>query len=140
MEVLNKFISLSELEKWLLFKAVFLVLLIRFVTVMFPFNVIKNFLSNFKSDKNLYAGNRPLADRIRWAVDAVSNKIPFTKNCLVKSISIHLLLTNYGYESTMHFGAAKDHKDRLKAHAWIESEGKIFSSESELSYYTLLKP
>ena len=140
MNVLNKFIYISGLEKRLLFKAVFLVLLIRFITFIFPFNIIKSFLSNLKSDKNSHSANRPLADRIRWAVDAVSNKIPFTKNCLIKSMSIHLLLVNYGYESTMHFGAAKDNENRLKAHAWIESEGKVFSSESELGYYTLLKP
>lgn len=139
METLNKFISFPGLEKRLLLKATFLVLLVRFVTLIFPFNVIKSFLFNFKADKNPPVANRPSADRIRWAVDAVSNKIPFTKNCLIKSISIHLLLTDYGYESIVHFGVAKNNEDKFKAHAWIESEGKIFSSEPELGYYTPLK-
>ena len=140
MEALNKFRSLSEPEKRLLLKAVFLILLIRFIMVMIPFNIINGFIVNtFKPKKNPYVSNYPLADRIRWAVDAVSNKIPFAKNCLIKSMTIHILLTNYGYESTMHFGVAKDNEHRLKAQAWIESEGKVFSGESELGYYTLLK-
>ena len=140
MEALNKFKSLPKLEKKLLLKAVFLVLLIRLVIVILPFNIITGFISNiFKSKKSLRADSCPMADRVRWAVDAGSNSIPFTKNCLVKSIAIHILLRNYNYESIIHFGVRKDSKDILKAHAWVECEGEIFSSESEIKNYTPFK-
>jgi hypothetical protein len=140
METLNKFILLPNFEKKLLIKAIFLILLVRFVTFILPFGITKIFLLKSKAVKHGHILNPPSQDKIRWAVDAITNKIPFTKNCLVKSIVIHILFLNSGYESKINFGIMKNNNEKLNAHAWIESEGKIFSSEEGLYNYTLMQP
>jgi len=64
------------------------------------------------------------SNRIAWAVVVTSRYIPFTK-CLAQALVTQVLFAHYGYTSQLRIGVAKDGPERLKAHAWVESQGMI---------------
>jgi hypothetical protein len=76
------------------------------------------------------------ADRIAWAVEAVSRAIPGMKNCLVQAVAAEAMLIQAGYPCELRIGAAKKAPDELIAHAWVESEGRVVIGEFELDRYT----
>lgn len=139
MERLNKFLHLSINEQILLIKASVALATIRLTLLFLPLKILLSLVDkNVPNQKIFSKDNRPLINRIVWAVDTASNYIPKSGSCLPKSLAAKLLLAEYGYESNLHIGVAKNPEKRFEAHAWIESEGKIFFSESDSTYYTPL--
>lgn len=70
------------------------------------------------------AGRTPqTSPRIAWAVTVGARYIPGSK-CLVQALAGRKLLATYGILSAIHIGVAKDSKNWLNAHAWVEAEGK----------------
>jgi len=59
-------------------------------------------------------------------------------SCLTQALAAHLLLCRRGLTPQLHIGVAKDQRDRLIAHAWVESEGRIVVGGTDLQRYTPL--
>lgn len=76
------------------------------------------------------------ADRVVWAVEAVSRAIPGMKNCLVEAVAAEAMLVRAGHPCDLRIGAAKNGPGELIAHAWLESEGRVLIGEFELDRYT----
>jgi hypothetical protein len=50
-----------------------------------------------------------------------------------------ILFARYGFTAKLRIGVAKDGRERLKAHAWVESQGKIvIGNMQDLSRYKAL--
>lgn len=64
------------------------------------------------------------ADRIRWGVEVVSRRIP-AATCLTQALAARVLLARHGYPSELRIGVARDPGGRVRAHAWVECEGRI---------------
>jgi Transglutaminase-like superfamily len=77
-------------------------------------------------------------DRIVWAVETASRAIPGMKNCLVQAVAAEAMLIQAGYPCELRIGVAKNGADKLIAHAWVESEGRVVIGEFELDRYTPL--
>lgn len=76
------------------------------------------------------AGNRPGmrgagVDELRWAVEAVSRRVPWRVVCFQKGLALHLMLRRRGTPSLLHYGVGKDKEGELAAHVWISVEGEI---------------
>ena len=130
MKQLLKFLVLSQTQKFLLVKTIFLLLIVRLGLWILPFYVIQNFLAKLKrtiNDLNRIA----LADQIIWSVEAASNYLPLTKSCLVKSIVGQILLAQYGCKSNLCIGVRRNEKI-LDAHAWLEIEGEVVIGKTNL--------
>lgn len=60
-------------------------------------------------------------------------------SCLTQALAMLVLLNRFGHSSELRIGVVKNDADRLKAHAWVECEGKIvIGSRMDLSRYTVL--
>jgi hypothetical protein len=81
---------------------------------------------------------RPGSDRIAWAVQAASLRIPGAANCLVRAIACEYLLGRYGYASELKIGASRNEAGKFAAHAWLESEGRVVVGDFELERYVPL--
>ncbi len=125
MAKILKFIRLSYPERVVFFKAACLIVLVRLGFLMFSFKSVLNLIERIKFEGSGVTDTKRIdADRIAWSVVATSRYIPFTK-CLAQALVTQILFARYGYTSQLRIGVAKDGRERLKAHAWVESQGKI---------------
>ena len=80
---------------------------------------------------------KPGVDRLEWAVLAAGRFIPRT-TCLTQALTLHRLLSRYGYRSNVQFGIR--HADgRVAAHAWVEHDARfLLSKPPDIARYVRL--
>ena len=139
MRRILKFVRLPSTEQRVLVKSAFLLVEVRLSLFIFPFRTLLNLLERAKSESRVANNvNGMTSDRIAWAVVVASRYIPFTK-CLAQAIVTQILFARYGYTAQLHIGVAKDGRERLKAHAWVESQGRIVIGDlKDISRYSQL--
>ena len=76
-------------------------------------------------------------DKIGWAIQVVSRRVP-RASCLTQALAAQMILARYGYNSQLRVGVTRESPDGFRAHAWVESDGKIIVGAGELSDLTLL--
>lgn len=77
-------------------------------------------------------------EQITWAVAAAARRVPGA-SCLTQALAGTLLLAAAGHEATLRFGVTKD-EGRLRAHAWIESEGRTVLGDPRTDSFVPLPP
>ena len=78
--------------------------------------------------------------RTAASVRRVSRYVP-AATCLTQALATQFLLTRQGQVSSLRIGVTKTEAGEFKAHAWLESEGKIIIGGVEGSRrYTVLQP
>ena len=78
--------------------------------------------------------------KIGWAVQAVARRLPGKNACLVQALTAQAMLRRRGYPSDLRIGVAgRDPEGAIKAHAWVEYDGKVIVGEiADLSSYSVL--
>jgi len=121
MGTLGKVCRLNSGDRWLLFRAFLAVgsawLAVRF----FPPSLLLRGIS--EDIPFLFPRQPQTTGRIAWAITVAARCIPGSK-CLVQAIAGRNLLARCGVRSTIHIGVAKDSRNWLSAHAWVEAEGQ----------------
>jgi hypothetical protein len=74
--------------------------------------------------------------RAVWAVTAAARRVPGTK-CLPWALALRGLLLQAGIASELRIGVAPD-GDAIKAHAWVECDGTVFSWNEPVAGYSVL--
>jgi transglutaminase superfamily protein len=138
---MRSLLALPAKERRLLLTAFLVVLATRLALVILPSRVIIRVVARISSARR---GGRatglfpnPLstprgrstdkgrdARLITWAVERVSLRIPGA-TCLTQALSAHILLLKHGYPSQLCLGVARSDKGDFRAHAWLESEGRV---------------
>lgn len=124
---------------WLVFAcALGAVSLIRVALAIFPFAAVQMSL------RRLRAVDLPLVKSIPpevcvWAVKAAGRYVP-NATCLTQALALETIFALRGIEARIHFGAAKSADGRLRAHAWVESGGRIVLGEPNDLPYVPLTP
>ena len=79
-------------------------------------------------------------ERIGWAVQAVSRRLPGKNACLVQALAAQSMLRRRGYPSELRIGVAgRDADGAIKAHAWVEYRGTVIIGEvADLASYSVL--
>jgi hypothetical protein len=75
---------------------------------------------------------------VAWAVHRVSRMVPGA-TCLTQALAAHLLLARRGYQSRLRIGVAREPGARLRAHAWLESDGIVVLGGSSSEAFTALQ-
>jgi hypothetical protein len=75
-------------------------------------------------------------DRLAWAVEVASRRIPGT-TCLCRALALQRLLAKNGHRSELRIGVEKDN-DGFGAHAWLVHSGQVLIGGSQLGKYELL--
>jgi len=135
MKRASKFLALSLSEKAILFKAWILLGAIRLGFELLPFSVVKSLVTRERpvSPPRSHAS----IDELTWAVTVASGFVPGA-TCLVQAMALQFLLQRAGYPALMHIGVNKDEIGKLKAHAWVESQGRVLIGGSDFRAYTRL--
>ena len=83
---------------------------------------------------------RVSSETIAWAVNVASDYVPGTDTCLPQALTAQCLLARHGHPAELCFGVARDEQDSFKAHAWVESDGKVVIGARELERFTPMEP
>jgi hypothetical protein len=139
MKHLRKFLRLSSADKWLLIRSALLLEVIKLGMWLLPFRILRRLVAQTASTSiEALAAERPPADTITWAIETASNYTPGNKSCLNQALAAQVLLTRRGYPALLHIGVAKGEQGHFRAHAWVESEGRVVIGGSELDHFTPL--
>ncbi len=139
MRRILKFLHLPSTDRRVLVKSAFLLIIVRLGLSILPFKTLLDFIDSMKPKA---AGGSSVdmmsPDRLVWAVVVASKYIPFTK-CLTQALVAQILFAQYGYAAQLRIGVKKDGRKRLKAHAWVESQGQIVIGDfKDLSHFSPL--
>jgi hypothetical protein len=68
--------------------------------------------------------------QVRWAVEAVSSRVPWRTVCFQKGLAAHFLLKRRGVPTRMHYGIDNRREEGLRAHVWVTSvAGPVIGTE-----------
>jgi len=71
------------------------------------------------SDAGLAAVEQSLVDRVAYAVNGMSLRVPWRSDCLVRAIAARRWLAAGGVDSRIAIGARHDEDGAFMAHAWL---------------------
>jgi hypothetical protein len=135
MRRVRKFLSLSVREKFLLVEAITLVSAVRVGLTLLPFSTLQKLLAKVTMNHiDLERKRRFSIDQLAWSVATASHCVP-KATCLVQALAIQVLLLHEGYPADLQIGVTKGDRGELQAHAWVESQGKMINSGSEIGIY-----
>jgi len=72
---------------------------------------------------------------IIWAVKASSRFVPCA-TCLTQAMAARMLLSIYGHKADLRIGVLREDDD-LKAHAWLEKDGRVLIGGPVCNYQAL---
>lgn len=108
----------------LLGQALILVLAIRGALLLLPFRLVRPVLARAARPIGTERLGVTGVDRIAWAVSAVARVVVGT-GCLTQALAAQILLARAGQASDLRIGVARNEGRQVRAHAWLESRGRI---------------
>lgn len=141
MKHLRKFLQLPPVKQTLLVEAASLLVLVRLGLAVLPFHTLRRLLARIAalpavSSQGVSVG---IEETVAWAVEVASHYGPGSSSCLVQALAAQALLQRRGHPANLRIGVAREVGNPLRAHAWVESKGKIIiGGENELQRYTPL--
>lgn len=134
---LRKFFLLPKAERFLLARAFFLLVIVRLGLRLFRFSTLLRIL------ERIAVQSISLSQKSSLSTDKIASAITTTSlyvcgaTCLARALAANVLLQQHGHPSLLRIGVAKDELERLEAHAWVESQGKILlgGTSEYVSYY-----
>jgi hypothetical protein len=136
MRRIYKFLNLSSGERRLLIKVWVLFGVIRLGLELFPFSTLRKLLDRLRPKLGSFKEEFS-EEQLVWSVTVVSRYIPKT-TCLAQALAAQLLLQQAGHQARLHIGVEEAEKGNIKAHAWVESQGRILIGGFDLNRYTHL--
>ena len=76
-------------------------------------------------------------ERLAWAVGIASRFVP-KATCLAQALTAQFLLQQAGHQACLHVGVTEAEEGGIKAHAWVENQGRILIGGFDLNKYTRL--
>lgn len=137
MKHLSKFLALNYQKKLLLFSTFILLILVRMGLLLLSFKRLQQLLSNISNPKPQRQDKYQISiDKIVWAVEVSSHYMPGGVKCLARALTCQVFMSRHGYTSNLCIGVAKDIQGELKAHAWLENQGKVvIGNVPDLSHF-----
>jgi hypothetical protein len=135
MRRMYRFLCLPARDHHLLVRSAFLLGGIRLGLWLLPFERLRRVLA-----RAARWGCRASADRVVWAVSVASRYVPMA-TCLAQALATQVLLGGANHPASVRIGVARGEEGRLRAHAWVESEGRVLiGSLEDLAHYVPMPP
>ena len=125
---LRRFCRRTAGERRLLMKTWLLVAGIRLGLAALPFSTVLRWIERFARGGMAPSPSGSHADaarRLAWSIEIACRYVPWANTCLVKALAMQALLARRGWPAELRLGACRDGDSRLRAHAWVESNGSV---------------
>jgi hypothetical protein len=124
MTLVRKLARLDKAERWLLVEAAIVVPVVRLALMILPFRFVhRAVVSTTRGARRFFASQSQTPESIAQRVAAVAARVP-RASCVTQALAASLLLARYGYPATLRIGVARNDDGTLRAHAWLESDGR----------------
>jgi hypothetical protein len=131
MKKVHNFLKLPLPEKRLLIKALLLVWGVNCGLRLLPFRTMLALIK--RAPVKRAAASIPL-NRLLGAMETAGRNVP-RSTCLVRAIAGQVFLARHGHQTDLRIGVLKDQSEkRVKAHAWLESQGLVLLGGAVGSY------
>lgn len=141
MRKIRKFAGLQGGDRLLLLKSWMIVAWIRLALRLVKLQPLRLILERrAKRLKGRHRRRSLDSDRLVWAVATASRYVPGERICLPRALALHYLLVGNGHPAEVCFGVTRDRRQQFRAHAWVESDGKVLTGEAALKHFTPLEP
>ncbi len=118
----HRLTALPWQRRWLLAEAFVLLLAARSALRLLPtrwiFRWLERPLHNPVEDHGA-------AEQARWAVISAARYSPISFVCFPQALAAHAMLRRRGVASVMHYGVRRSADRQLRAHTWLEVEGRM---------------
>jgi Transglutaminase-like superfamily len=139
MTRIRKYLALAPAERSLVREAYATVVAMRIASWMLPFGKVRELAEQMAArGKHVFNPRGLSRERIAWAVMAAGNAFPGGHNCLVRALAGEVMLRRFGYPAELRIGVANPAAAAFKAHAWLESGGRVLIGDFELESYVPL--
>jgi hypothetical protein len=126
MKRLGRFLRLPFSDARLLAESLFVLTFVRIGLSVLRFQTLRGVLKKLsEGGKHQPYPERRVVKRVVWSINKISTHIPLFRNCLNRALATQVLLGRRGQEVDLRIGVANDPGGNFRAHAWIESEGRI---------------
>lgn len=136
MKIVYSFLKLNNSEKIILFKALFLLWIVRIMLWIFPFPIIQKIINKFTLIPEENKLHKIYMEKLIWTIEVMSIYTP-NATCLTRALAANILLARYNYPSNIKIGVSKN-EGEFEAHAWLEADDRIILGESDTEYIHLL--
>jgi Transglutaminase-like superfamily len=137
---LGKFLAIPRPEKFLLFLAVFIRIILSLGLYFLSFETLQGMLFRVtETTKHLKARPGLSVNRIAWIAEVSDRFFPGPEGCLVRAMTAMVLLGLEGHPSLLQIGIAKDGAGRLEGHAWVKCEGNTLFAGSDSRRFILIR-
>lgn len=137
------FLRNSISDQWLLMKTLVLVCFVRLGLWLMPLRILRKMArigSSVSSLAQPQLSDPYLVRKIASSVRRVSRYVP-AASCLTQAVAAQVLLAHHGQVTNLRIGVTRGDEGELKAHAWLESNGRIIIGRVRGSHsYTVLHP
>ena len=137
MRSIDKWRRLPPARRTALPEALAAVVLVRLGLWFLPWRVLERVAGRPPSARMSVGSEQTTAQDVAWAVRRVSRAVP-RATCLTQALAAQILLSRRGYASRLRIGVARAPGARLRAHAWLESDGLIVIGGAGVEAYTPL--
>ena len=126
-------------DRWLVVETTLGLALARIVILVLPFRRIGWMVSRpTRRPEPPPATRAETIRRIRWAITACANRVPWRALCFEQALAAQFFLRRRGVPVVLYFGAALDDPDRLAAHAWVrDGEVDVIGGETSAQFGVL---
>ena len=136
MSRLSKFLCLSSAEKILLFRVWILLGITRLCLSIFRLAILRKLLTGIGPFVARVDKEFPDGQLVR-IVGIASRYFP-KATCLTQALTSQLILKQSGRQAYLHIGVTGSNNGWLKAHAWVESQGRVIIGGSEFGRFNSL--
>jgi len=144
MRKIIKFFKLNPQEKKLLIEALYFLFISQLMIKFVPFRKISKILGKPEKEECIVSkkeenpeGCKEL-EQISKIVRLAANGIFWDSKCLARAIAVKKLLKRRKIRSTVFLGVAKGEENKLLAHAWVSSGGRIITGENGIEKYHVI--
>jgi hypothetical protein len=109
----------------ILYRALPLVAAVRLALWLVPTRLLFRYASRWADRARVNPSQgRPTKYYVTWAIRVAARRVPGA-SCLTQALAGQILLGYYGHVSEICVGVARDGRQSLRAHAWVEVDGDV---------------
>jgi hypothetical protein len=93
------------------------------------YGATRRYLDGLETKKHETADSLDFVERI---AKGVLRRLPWSPNCLERSLVLIRVLKHYGWESSLRLGVKGNH-EQLQFHAWVEMKGVVVGDHADIA-------
>jgi hypothetical protein len=126
----ERLLRLSGEERWILFQAAWLMLIIAGGRRVMSLKQLQAWLLVRILPLSIHQPH-PTANRIAGLVQISAAHLPARPNCLARSLALQTLLHRRGIPAELRLGVRKEGQ-HFEAHAWVEFDGQVLNDSADV--------